>query len=120
MLILNTADILPINYIFLLQRVKRVGYKLYRVINMELQDLIDVEKKQVEIKAFLVHKSVDYCASYDYQKPKYTDLFKEYDRYKFNLKLNQLPGLYCISSLLRNLIVNSVPLALFGSSFPSN
>jgi hypothetical protein len=72
------------------QRVKRVGYKLYWVINMELQDLIDVEKKQVEIKAFLVHKRVDYCATSDYQKPKYTDLFKEYDRYKFNLNLNQL------------------------------
>ena len=57
---------------------------------MELQDFIEVEKKLVEIKAFLVHKSVDYCATSDHQKPKYSDLLKEYDRYKFNLEQNEI------------------------------
>lgn len=53
---------------------------------MELQDFIDVEKKQAEIKVFLVHKSVDYCVTSGHHKPKYSDLLNEYDRYKFNLE----------------------------------
>jgi len=57
---------------------------------MELQDFIDVEKKQAEIKVFLVHKSIDYCATSDHQKPQYSDLLNEYDRYKFNLEKNEI------------------------------